>query len=270
MLAAFTVFSVGSLTASLPLLGNLRVLQRVPWALPATLFALWLFWRWSSGAWAPRSTQAARRAVTRNPRLSRRVWIATLPVMASALVAIVSLRLLLPSLLPVAAPAVSIDLRPYPLPTVIGLLVSIAAIAAVTEEVAIRGYLQQPLESRYGVLPAILLSGLAWWLLHIDKVTWTHLPFHLFASLMLGYTAWLTRSLAPSMLAHFLGDAILQPAYLFRAPGLVWRSLNARPVWEGAEPAALYLVFTLVAVLVASTLVAVLALVNLTRITRSV
>lgn len=268
-IAAFVVFMVGSIVATLPLLGNLHLLPRVPWAFPVTFLVLWVFWRWSSGDWAPRSTRAARRTVARDRRLSRRVWIATVPVIATALIAIVSLRLLLPSLLPVAAPSISIDLSPYPLSTVIGLLLSTAAIAAVTEEVAIRGYLQQPLESRYGVLPAILLSGVAWWLLHIDKVTWTHLPFHLFASLMLGYTAALTRSLAPCMLAHFLGDVVLQPAYLFHAPGIVWKALNARPIWNGAEPASYPMVFTLAGVLVGSTLLAVLALVRLARIMRS-
>ncbi len=269
VLAAFFVFIVGSIVTALPLLGNLRFLPGIPWALPATLVLLWAYWRWSSGLWPPRSTQMARHEVTRKKQLSRRIWIVVLPVMAVQIIAIISLRLILPSLLPVSAPSVSIDLSPYPTVTVIGMLLSIAAIAAVTEEVSIRGYLQQPLENKYGVLTAILFSGLAWWLLHTDKVTWTHLPFHLFASLLIGYTAWITGSLLPGMLAHFLGDAILQPAYLFRAPDFVWQALNAKPLWSDAAPASYTLVIALSGILIVSTALSVLGLIHLSRIKRA-
>ncbi len=68
---------------------------------------------------------------------------------------VVSFRLLLPSLLPMARPQLGIDVSPYPLWTVWGLLLSVAFSAGVTEEVAFRGYMQQPLEKAYGLPAAI-------------------------------------------------------------------------------------------------------------------
>ncbi len=46
---------------------------------------------------------------------------------------------------------------------VIGALLSIAAIAAVTEEIAFREYIQKPLEDAYGIVPAVLIVGIMFW-----------------------------------------------------------------------------------------------------------
>ena len=136
--------------------------------------------------------------------------------------------------MPVRAPSVSISLSSYPLPTVIGALLSIAAIAAVTEEIAFRGYMQKPLEDAYGIVPAVLIVGTMFWVAHLDHgITITHLPFQMSASIALGLLAYLTRSLIPPMIAHGAADILLQSAYLFRRPEFVWKALSARPVWEG-------------------------------------
>jgi hypothetical protein len=142
--------------------------------------------------------------------------------------------LVLPSVLPVRAPSVSIPLSSYPLGTVIGALLSIAVIAAVTEEIAFRGYMQRPLEEAYGIVPAVLVVGFMFWAAHLDHgITITHLPFQMSASIALGLLVYLTRSLVPAMVAHGAGDILLQPAYLFRHPEFVWKALSAHPVWEG-------------------------------------
>ena len=118
--------------------------------------------------------------------------------------------------------------------SVIGALLSIAAIAAVTEEIAFRGYMQKPLEEAYGILPAVLIVGIMFWVAHLDHgITITHLPFQMSASIALGLLVYLTRSLIPAMIAHGAADILLQPAYLFRYPEFVWKALSARPVWEG-------------------------------------
>jgi membrane protease YdiL (CAAX protease family) len=158
--------------------------------------------------------------------------------MVFGIVALVALRLLLPSLMPVRAPSVSISLSSYPLATIIGALISIAAIAAVTEEIAFRGYMQKPLEEAYGIIPAVLIVGIMFLVAHLDHgITITHLPFQMSASIGLGLLAYLTRSLIPAMIAHAAADILLQPAYLFRHPEFVWKALSARPVWEGVASA---------------------------------
>src|SRR4029434_6693179 len=95
--------------------------------------------------------------------------------------------LLLPSLMPVRAPSVSIPLSSYPPATVIGALLSIVVIAGVTEEMAFRGYMQRPLEEAYGIVPAVLIVGTMFWVAHLDHgITVTHLPFQMSASIALG------------------------------------------------------------------------------------
>jgi len=137
--------------------------------------------------------------------------------------------------MPVRAPSVSISLSSYLVATVIGALLSIAVIAAVTEEIAFRGYMQKPLEEAYGIVPAVLIVGIMFWVVHLDHgITITHLPFQMSASIALGLLVYLTGSLIPAVIAHGAADILLQPAYLFRRPEFVWKALSARPIWEGS------------------------------------
>ena len=102
------------------------------------------------------------------------------------------------------------------------------------EEIAFRGYMQKPLEEAYGIVPAVLIVGIMFWVAHLDHgITITHLPLQMSASIALGLLVYLTRSLIPAMIAHGAADLLLQPAYLFRHPEFVWKALSARPVWEG-------------------------------------
>lgn len=233
----FVLLTIGSTVAFLPLLGNLKFHSEIPWAFPMTLVILALYGAYFSGWGPPAATRDARKRLARASWPVVRIWRAAIPAILFGVIALVALRLLLPSLMPVRAPSVSISLSSYPLATVIGALLSIAAIAAVTEEIAFRGYMQKPLEEAYGIIPAILIVGMMFWIAHLDHgITITHLPFQMSASIALGLLAYLTRSLVPAMIAHGAADILLQPAYLFHYPEFVWKALSARPVWEGVAP----------------------------------
>jgi membrane protease YdiL (CAAX protease family) len=236
-IVAFVVLNIGTTAGVLPLLGNTRFLPGVPWSLPATLLVMAAFWYYFTGGGYPAATRAVRQEATRQKSLPWPIWRAVVLPLLLSLVTVTSLRLALPSILPVEAPKISIDLSSYPVATVIGLLVSLALSAGIAEEVAFRGYLQQPLEEAYGIVPALLLTGFAFWLAHADKATLTHLPFHLVASIVLGLSAYLTRSLLPAIIGHAAGDALLLPAYVFHRPGFVWSTLTARPLWESTGAA---------------------------------
>ena len=94
--------------------------------------------------------------------------------------------------------------------------------------------MQKPLEETYGIVAAVLIVAIMFWVAHLDHgITITHLPFQMSASIALGLLAYLTRSLIPAMIAHGAADLLLQPAYLFRHPEFVWKAWTARPVWEG-------------------------------------
>jgi len=226
--------TIGSTVTFLPLLGNLKFHPEIPWAFPLTLPILAFYWAYFSGWGPPAATREARKKLARTSSPKLRIWRATIPTMLFGVIALIALRLLSPSLMPVRAPSVSLPLSSYPLATVIGALLSIATIAAVTEEIAFRGYMQRPLEEAYGIVPAVAIVGIMFWVAHLDHgITITHLPFQMAASVALGFLVYSTRSLIPAMIAHGAADILLQPAYLFRQPEFVWTALTARPVWEG-------------------------------------
>lgn len=238
-IVAFVVLNIGTTAGVLPLFGNTRFLPGIPWSLPATLLVMAAFWYYFTGGGYPTATRAARQYVTRLKSLPWPIWRAAVLPLLLSLVTVTSLRLALPSILPVEAPKISIDLSSCPLATVVGLLVSLAVSAGIAEEVALRGYLQKPLEDAYGIVPALLLTGIAFWFIHADKVALSHLPFHLVASILLGLSVYLTRSLLPAIVGHAAGDALLLPAYVFHKPAFVWSTLTARPIWESSGAATL-------------------------------
>ena len=234
IIVGFLILEIGSTVTFLPLLGNLKFHPEIPWAFPVTVVVLALYAAYFSGWGPPAATRDARQKYARALLPSARIWRAAIPPMLFGIVALIALRLLLPSLLPVRAPSIPISFSSLPLPTIIGALLSIVMIAAVTEEIAFRGYMQKPMEDAYGIVAAVLIVGVMFWVAHLDHgISVTHLPFHISASIALGLLAHLTRSLVPAMIAHGVGDLLLVPAYFFREPEFVWKALSARPIWEG-------------------------------------
>lgn len=231
-IVAFVVLNIGSTVGVLPVFANTRFLPGIPWSLPATSVVMAVFWFYFTGRGYPAATRAMRQHVTRLKSLPWPIWRAAVLPLLLSIVTVTSLRLALPSILPVEAPKIALDLSRYPFATVIGLLFSIALTAGIAEEVSFRGYLQKPLEESYGLFPALILTGVAFWLAHADKVALSHLPFHLVASVLLGLSAYLTKSLLPAIIGHVLGDALLLPAYAFHKPAFIWSSLTLRPLWE--------------------------------------
>ncbi len=230
----FVLLEIGSIVTFLPLLGNLKFHPEIPWAFPTTLSVLGLYAAYFSGWGPPAATRGARRKYSRSSAPSAQIWRAAIPAMGFGIIALIALRLLSPSVMPVRTPSISISFSVVPLPTVIGALLSIVAIAGVTEEMAFRGYMQKPLEEAYGIVPAVLIVGTMFWIAHLDHgITVTHLPFQMSASIALGLLAYLTRSLIPAMIAHAAGDVLLVPSYFFHQPEFAWKALSARPIWEG-------------------------------------
>jgi membrane protease YdiL (CAAX protease family) len=287
----FVVLEIGSTVTFLPLLGNLKFHPEIPWAFPMTLIVLGLYGAYFSGWGPPVATRGARRKYSRSSTPSAKIWCAAIPAMGFGIIALIALRLLSPSVMPVRTPLIPISFSSLPLATVIGALLSIVVIAGVTEEMAFRGYMQTPLEQSYGIVPAVLIVGTMFWVAHLDHgITITHLPFQMSASIALGLLAYLTRSLVPAMIAHAAGDLLLVPAYFFHQPEFAWKALSARPLWEGAASTFFerllivframspqnvfadgpYQVFAITAwVLLLSVVLTIFALVNLVQASRS-
>lgn len=232
--AGWLILEAGSLLSVLPLFANLAFHPEVPWSLPLTCAVLCGVWAYCAGRGPPQALRAFRRSCSRAGGLGARTWLLALPALVFGPVFLVTLRLIAPYLMPVAPPSVSPRLSSLPPFAAICALVAVALGSAVVEEIAFRGYMQKPIEDRHGLAVALLVTGVMFWVAHLDKVTFTHLPGHLLASVVFGLLAYFTRSLAPAMVAHALADLVLLPMYFLRKPAFVWTSLSARPFWEAA------------------------------------
>jgi membrane protease YdiL (CAAX protease family) len=77
-------------------------------------------------------------------------------------------------------------------------------VAGICEETGYRGYMQVPLENRFGPVPAIGLVSLLFLIIHLQQVWTAPLLLHLFAlSVLLGILSYASGSLIPSIVAHF-------------------------------------------------------------------
>ena len=138
---------------------NWRVGTDVPWAIvPA---ALWLFayWQFIGGRFCAAASAATRRQNLRANRLSRRAWAASLLAGVLGFGALVALLAFVARLVQLPAGSPIVTPPDMPVATVLALIVMGSIVAGVTEEAAFRGYMQTPIERRYGLAVAIFING---------------------------------------------------------------------------------------------------------------
>src|SRR5262249_7845996 len=140
---------------------NLRVARVAPWAVLPMAIYLWCYWKYIGGSWGSKATSGRRRANLRANLLSTEVWGASIAAGLLGFAAIGTMLVLMARLvkLPDSAP-----LRlPTGMPSITAfvLLAMSSVVAGVTEEAAFRGYMQGPIERRYGLAIAILVNGTA-------------------------------------------------------------------------------------------------------------
>jgi membrane protease YdiL (CAAX protease family) len=185
---------------------NLTYGSSVPWAVPvmgAYLVGLFLYlhgWGW------PRSTSQSRRSNLRARGLPARVWFWSL--VAGGCAAIGLLALFSVSLRLGQVPAAAFDgyarLARYPPWTVVPCLVMAAIVAGAVEEAGFRGYMQAPLERRYGPAMAIAIVAVVYFLAHFAPVS--ALPGFVLGAAAWGLLAYLSGSIWPGVILHSLVD----------------------------------------------------------------
>jgi membrane protease YdiL (CAAX protease family) len=84
------------------------------------------------------------------------------------------------------------------------LILLIVAVAPLIEEFAFRGWVQRPLERRFGPLPAIALTALLFALAHLQPAG---IPIRLAGGAALGYVVWATRSIWSGVVLHVAWNA---------------------------------------------------------------
>ncbi len=121
---------------------------------------------------------------------------------------------------------VPMTILPGPKATIVAGLAMAAIVAGVLEEVSVRGFIQGRLEKPFGVVPAIVISGLVWALFHTNHSYFDTTPLNvaiwfgifLTVSAMLGTIAHRTNSVLPGIVIHavfdstyFVSAGLLQP-----------------------------------------------------------
>jgi membrane protease YdiL (CAAX protease family) len=132
---------------------------------------------------------------------------------------------------PVAEFRQGYDFSLVPSPSLRWLVVVCAATSAgVCEETGFRGYMQQPLEVRYGPSLAILISSLLFTAVHLTK-SWAlagMVPIVFGGGVLLGLLAWSSGSLLLGMIGHVLMDVGLFAYWWTGVAG----TFTARPISE--------------------------------------
>jgi membrane protease YdiL (CAAX protease family) len=221
---------------------NLNYLPTVPWSVPAMAVVLYLLWNYT-----PRTNRRA------NP-LSADVWMSSIFAGMMGLFALVMFLGVFNRL--VALPQQQAgDLSPFPFWSLAPIIVMSAIVAGLVEESAFRGYMQSPIEERYGPVVAILITGTLFGLVHFShpETTLALMPFYLAVATIYGMLAYLTKSIWPGAVLHAVGNIFGAIDYFARGQSEWQTPATPLPlVWQSGPDAAFW--FSCVAFLVVGTI----------------
>lgn len=227
----------GTLVWSILLGLNLRATPSIPWAVLVMVVLLWSYWRFLGGKGWPRSTAETRRASLRGHHISGGMWVWALTAGVISVASVVNLQLVYARLVRVPYQPLP-DLSRYPFLTVLGALLMSAAVTGLMEEAGFRGYMQVPLERRYGPIRASIIVAIVfglWHLSHGFAYTIPRLPSYFAISGIYSAIVYQSNSLWPAVAIHSCGDA-LEFLYVWlrglpRPKPLLWQSGPDASFW---------------------------------------
>lgn len=209
-LTGSVVFLAGTMAWSILVGINLKVAPSIPWGAVAMTPLLWAYWRYLGGKGWPRSTAETRRASLRVHGLSGNTWAWALTAGSLCVASVVNLQLVYARLVRVPIEPVP-DLSRYPAVTVLVVLLMSAAVSGFMEEAGFRGYMQVPIERRYGPWTASIVVAILFGLSHLSHGfahTVPRLPYYFAISVTYSAIAYLSNSLWPVVIIHSCGDAL--------------------------------------------------------------
>jgi membrane protease YdiL (CAAX protease family) len=181
-----------------------------PWSAIPMIAALWLYLKWFSGNWAPKSGQAFRRKAFRANHLSTTDWLGS---MAAALLFVVIVQsgfVITFRIFEFPAERFTADYKMLDaMPKATGwiIIVMSSVVAGICEETGFRGYMQVPLEKKFGPLVGIAITSLVFMLIHLTHSWAAPIIPHIFlASVLLGILAYRSGSLIPGIVGHSILD----------------------------------------------------------------
>jgi len=182
-----------------------------PWSVLLMGTILIFFWMYFSGKWKSSNTQAFRRFCTRKINLKRPVWIWGL-IAAFFIFLFLNASFMLTFRIVEFQPEIFKNLsfiNDLPALQAWSIIIGISMTAGICEEIGYRGYLQKPLEQKYGPIVAISITSLIFVVIHLHQA-WlgSILVPVFFISIMIGYLAYSTNSLLPGIICHVSFDII--------------------------------------------------------------
>ncbi len=187
------------------------ILIPAPWSIGAMAIVLWVYLRYVSGSWWPKATTESRRARFRATKLPMRVWKWSLIAALLAAVLLESSLVVTFRIIefPAEAWALAYDFADGPIWQVWLFILMAALVAGITEEVGFRGYMQVPLEGRYGPAIGITIVSIVFVVAHLNQA-WAGgggILIMLFGiSAVWGVLARVSGSLIPGIVSHTVAD----------------------------------------------------------------
>src|SRR6202035_191970 len=205
VLTGFVVSSLGIAIWSLMLSGI-----PAPWSILPMIIALWAFWKYFSGHWGSNKSGETRRRNFRGTKLTRSTW--KWGITAALLFVVIVQASFVITFRIVEFPAEKFTadykvLDNMPRWVAWAVLIMSSIVAGICEETGFRGYMQVPLEKKYGPSAGIIITSVIFMLIHLSH-SWASpiLPHIFFASVLLGILAFKSGSLIPGIIRHSILD----------------------------------------------------------------
>jgi len=179
-----------------------------PWSVVVMGGVLWLYWKYFSGSRWPRSTAEARSKNFRAVKLSADVWKWGLAGTLLFMVVFQSATVLTFRLVEFPAEAAAdYGLGTLPVWEAWLTIIMASVVAGICEETGFRGYMQVPLEERYGPVTGITIVSILFTVFHLGQAWAGPVLFQIFAiSVLFGILAYASGSLIPSIIGHTIMD----------------------------------------------------------------
>lgn len=207
IVVGFLVFAIVGSVAWMAIV----ILIPAPWSIGAMAIVLWVYLRYVSGSWWPKATTESRRVRFRATKLPMRVWKWSLIAALLAAVLLESSLVVTFRIIefPAEAWALAYDFADAPIWQVWLFILMAALVAGITEEVGFRGYMQVPLEGRYGPAIGITIVSIVFVVAHLNQA-WAGgggILIMLFGiSAVWGVLARVSGSLIPGIVSHTVAD----------------------------------------------------------------
>jgi hypothetical protein len=205
VLTGFVVSTIGIIIWSV-----LLTIIPSPWSVLPMIVFLWAYLKFFSGNWSVKRTDVIMRARFRSVNLRISVWKWSIGAALLFVVIVQSSFVITFRLTEFPAQKFTADykiLDTMPVWAAWVVLTAGSIIAGICEETGFRGYMQAPLEKKYGPFTAILITSVMFTLVHMSH-SWAKpiLPHIFFASILLGILAWKTNSIIPGIIGHSILD----------------------------------------------------------------